>query len=153
GLLRPGGSAHLSTITFEATLVLVLFTDAMAVNRGSWRTEIALPARLLGVGLPLTIVLGWLLSAVLFGGMSFWEAAVVGTILAPTDAALGLAVVSIPRVPELIRQALNVESGLNDGIALPVLLVFIGLAEHSSQETMFVVVFMKALVLAAAIGA
>ena len=98
-------------------------------------------------------MLGWLLAAVLFHALSIWEAATVGAILAPTDAALGQAVVSNPRVPELIRQALNVESGLNDGIALPVLLVFVGLAEHASEETIFVVVFLKALVLAAAIGA
>jgi NhaP-type Na+/H+ or K+/H+ antiporter len=153
GVLTSHANTHVYTGVFEATLVLVLFTDAMAVNRGSWRSEIALPTRLLGIGLPLTIVLGWLLAAVLFHALSIWEAAIVGAILAPTDAALGQAVVSNPRVPELIRQALSVESGLNDGIALPVLLVFIGLAEHSSEETMFVVVFLKALVLAAAIGA
>jgi len=153
GVLTLYANQHVYTTVFEATLVLVLFTDAMAVNRGSWRSEIALPTRLLGIGLPLTIVLGWVLAAVLFHVLSIWEAAVVGAILAPTDAALGQAVVSNPRVPELIRQALNVESGLNDGIALPVLIVFVGLAEHSSEETMFVVVFLKALVLAGAIGA
>ena len=152
GVLTTRANQHVYTSVFEATLVLALFTDAMAVNRGSWRSEIALPTRLLGIGLPLTIVLGWLLAAVLFHALSIWEAAIVGAILAPTDAALGQAVVSNPRVPELIRQALNVESGLNDGIALPVLLVFVGLAEHSSEETIFVVVFLKALVLAAAIG-
>ena len=87
----------------------------------------------------------------LFGKLDIWEAALVGTILAPTDAALGLAVVSNPRVPELIRQALNVESGLNDGIALPFLTVFLAFAEHSGGEgIVFVVVFLKALVLAAA---
>jgi NhaP-type Na+/H+ or K+/H+ antiporter len=153
GVLKSYTNQHIYTTVFEATLVLVLFTDAMAVNRASWRSEIALPTRLLGIGLPLTIVLGWVLAAVLFHALSLWEAAVVGAILAPTDAALGQAVVSNPRVPELIRQALSVESGLNDGIVLPVLIVFIGLAEHSSEETMFVVVFLKALVLAAAIGA
>ncbi len=153
GVLTTRANQHVYTSVFEATLVLVLFTDAMAVNRSSWRSEIALPTRLLGIGLPLTIMLGWLLAAVLFHALSIWEAAIVGAILAPTDAALGQAVVSNPRVPELIRQALNVESGLNDGIALPVLLLFVGLAEHSSGETIFVVVFLKALVLAAAIGA
>jgi NhaP-type Na+/H+ or K+/H+ antiporter len=153
GLLHSTETGHLSTITFEATLVLVLFTDAMAVNRGAWRSEIALPSRLLGIGLPLTIVAGWCVAAVLFGGLSFWEAGIVGAILAPTDAALGLAVVSNPRVPEVVRQALNVESGLNDGIVLPILLVFVGLAEHSSDHTMFVVVFLKAVVYAAVVGA
>jgi len=153
GLLSATGDRHLYTVTFEATLVLVLFTDAMAVNRGPWRSEVALPGRLLGIGLPLTIVIGWLLAAVMFGALSIWEAAVVGVILAPTDAALGLAVVSNPRVPELVRQALNVESGLNDGIVLPILLVFLGLAEHSTDHTMVVAVFFKAIVFATAIGA
>jgi len=152
GVLTSYDNQHVYTTVFEATLVLVLFTDAMAVSRGSWRSEVALPTRLLGIGLPLTIVLGWVIAAVAFHELSIWEAAIVGAILAPTDAALGQAVVSNPRVPELIRQALNVESGLNDGIVLPVLIVFIGLAEHSSEGTMFVVVFLKALVLAAAIG-
>lgn len=152
GLLHARTDPHLYTLTFEATLVLVLFTDAMAVNRGSWRSEVGLPTRLLGIGLPLTIAAGWGLAAVLFGKLDIWEAALVGTILAPTDAALGLAVVSNPRVPELIRQALNVESGLNDGIALPFLTVFLAFAERSGGEGI-VTVFLKALVLAALIGA
>jgi len=152
GLLGAASAHEVTTLTFEVTLVLVLFTDAMAVNRGSLRTEVALPGRLLVVGLPLTILLGWALAALIFRGLDLWEAAIVGAILAPTDAALGLAVVSNPRVPELIRQALNVESGLNDGIVVPILLVFVGLAEQSSGEQMFVVVFLKAVLLAAAIG-
>ena len=152
GIMSGTGNHHVATVTFEATLVLVLFTDAMAVNRGSWRSEVALPARLLGIGLPLTIALGWLLAAAMFGRLSIWEAAIVATILAPTDAALGQAVVSNPRVPEVIRQALNVESGLNDGIVLPILLVFLALAEHATEHTVFVVVFLKAVLLAAGIG-
>src|SRR5207247_3967776 len=111
------------------------------------------PTRLLGIGLPLTIAIGWVLAAVLFGALDIWEAALVGTILAPTDAALGLAVVSNPRVPALVRQGLNVESGLNDGIALPFLTVFLAFAEHTHGSDAFVVVFMKALVLAAVLGA
>jgi len=153
GVLGASDAHALTTVTFEVTLVLVLFTDAMAVNRGSsLRSEVALPGRLLVIGLPLTILLGWALAAVMFRELDFWEAAIVGAILAPTDAALGLAVVSNPRVPELIRQALNVESGLNDGIVLPILVVFVGLAEHSSGEQMFVLVFLRAVLLAAAIG-
>jgi NhaP-type Na+/H+ or K+/H+ antiporter len=152
GLLHSRTEPHLYTLTFESTLVLVLFTDAMAVNTGSWRSEVGLPTRLLGIGLPLTIAVGWGLAALLFGKLDIWEAALVGTILAPTDAALGLAVVSNPRVPELIRQGLNVESGLNDGIALPFLTVFLAFAEHTSGGDSFLVVFLKALVLAAALG-
>jgi sodium/hydrogen antiporter len=151
-LLRPRTDPHLYTLTFETTLVLVLFTDAMAVNTGSWRSEVGLPSCLLGIGLPLTIAAGWGVAAVLFGKLDIWEAAIVGTILAPTDAALGQAVVSNPRVPELVRQALNVEGGLNDGIALPFLTVFLAFAEHSGGGDGFVAVFLKALVLAAVLG-
>jgi sodium/hydrogen antiporter len=152
GILKGAAGHHVTTVVFEATLVLVLFTDAMAVNRGAWRSEVSLPVRLLGIGLPLTIAMGWIAAALVFGRLSIWEAAIVATILAPTDAALGQAVVSNPRVPELVRQALNVESGLNDGIVLPVLLVFLALAEHATEHTVFVVVFLKAVLLAAGIG-
>jgi NhaP-type Na+/H+ or K+/H+ antiporter len=152
GALGASTSHEVATLTFEVTLVLVLFTDAMAVNRGSLRSGAALPGRLLVVGLPLTIILGWALAALMFRGLDLWEAAIVGAILAPTDAALGLAVVSNPRVPELIRQALNVESGLNDGIVLPILLVFVALAEHATGDRTFVMVFLRAVLLAAAIG-
>jgi sodium/hydrogen antiporter len=78
--------------------------------------------------MPLTIALGTLIGILLFPNFSIWEACILAVILAPTDAALGQAVVSNPRVPIRIRQALNVESGLNDGIAVPVILVFISLA-------------------------
>ena len=112
----------------ELTLILVLFTDAARINLNALRRDYHLPLRLLGISLPLTIAFGTLLGAVLFDYLEFWEAAVVAAILAPTDAALGQTVVSNPRVPVRIRQALNVESGLNDGLALPIVLVFLALA-------------------------
>ncbi len=115
---------ELLSLVLTGTLVIVLFTDASAINSSNWRDDI-LPARLLGIGLPLAIGLGWLLAAVLLGTLEIWEAAVLGTMLAPTDAALGKAVVSNERVPSRIRQALNIESGLNDGISLPLFLVFL----------------------------
>jgi NhaP-type Na+/H+ or K+/H+ antiporter len=115
----------------EATLVLVLFSDAMGINISHWREEASLPGRLLGIGLPLTLFAGWGVALVLFGDLGLWEAGLVAIILAPTDAALGQAVVSNPRVPERIRQGLNVESGLNDGIALPVFFVFLEAAKAS----------------------
>lgn len=117
------------TLLLEATLVLVLFTDAMGINTSRWREEASVPGRLLGIGLPLTLFAGWALALMLFGDLELWEAGLVAIILAPTDAALGQAVVSNPRVPERIRQGLNVESGLNDGIALPVFFVFLEAAE------------------------
>jgi NhaP-type Na+/H+ or K+/H+ antiporter len=106
----------------EVTLILVLFTDAARIDLKLLRREHDLPVRLLLIGLPLTIVLGAAVAVPLFTGLSFWECAVLAAILAPTDAALGQAVVSSSVVPVRIRQALNVESGLNDGIALPVVL-------------------------------
>ena len=115
-------------ILAEATLVLVLFTDASRIDlKLLWR-DYHLPLRLLGIGLPLTIAFGALIAAVMFEQLTFWEAAVAAAILAPTDAALGQAVVNSPRVPVRIRQALNVESGLNDGMALPFVLILLSLA-------------------------
>jgi sodium/hydrogen antiporter len=113
----------------EATLTLVLFTDAVRVNRGRLRHESALPTRLLGVGLPLTIVAGTLAALVLFPQLNLWTAAALATMLAPTDAALGLPVVTSPRLPSRIRQGLNVESGLNDGVCVPLLIIFLTIAQ------------------------
>ncbi len=108
----------------ELTLVLVLFTDATRIDLKLLRREHDLPVRLLLVGMPLTILFGLAVASGLFPHLTFWEAALLAAVLAPTDAALGQAVVSSPRVPVRIRQTLNVESGLNDGIALPLVLVF-----------------------------
>jgi NhaP-type Na+/H+ or K+/H+ antiporter len=112
----------------EATLVLVLFTDAARIDLSLLRRDFGLPVRMLSVGLPLTILAGMGVAIAIFPEFSIWEAAILATILAPTDAALGQAVVSAKAVPVRIRQALNVESGLNDGIALPILMLFIALA-------------------------
>ena len=117
----------------EATLVLVLFADASVIDLQALRKNLNVPLRLLGIGLPLSIVLGTLAASVLFPNLSVWHAALIAAILAPTDAALGQAVVSNPGVPSRIRQALNVESGLNDGICLPFVFMFLALAagDHS----------------------
>jgi len=112
----------------ELTLILVLFTDASRIELRLLRREHALPVRLLLIGLPLTILAGTLLGRLLFPAWSVLDAAVLATILAPTDAALGQQVVSNPAVPVRIRQALNIESGLNDGMVLPVLLIVLSLA-------------------------
>ena len=112
----------------EVTLILVLFSDAVRIDLRLLRRDHNLPVRMLLIGMPLTIVLGTLVGLALPLGLSLWEAALLAAILAPTDAALGLLVVSSPLVPTRIRQALNVESGLNDGIALPVVLIFASLA-------------------------
>ena len=117
----------------EITLILVLFTDAARIDLGQLRREHNIPVRLLIIGMPLTVILGTALAAVLFADLSLWECAVLAIILAPTDAALGQAVVSSPKVPVRIRQALNVESGLNDGIALPLVLIILSLSSVTEQ--------------------
>jgi NhaP-type Na+/H+ or K+/H+ antiporter len=112
----------------EIALVVVLFADASRVDLSTLRENSGLPARLLGIGMPLTIALGTAAGALLLTEIEFWEAAMVAAVLAPTDAALGQAVVSSERVPKRIRQAINVESGLNDGLSIPFLFLFTGLA-------------------------
>jgi NhaP-type Na+/H+ or K+/H+ antiporter len=113
----------------ELTLTLVLFADASRIDVSALRREYTVPARLLGIGLPLTILAGWALGAGMFGSVSAAEVLILAVILAPTDAALGQAVVTDPRLPSRIRQGLNVESGLNDGICVPLLFIALALAE------------------------
>lgn len=112
----------------ETTLALVLFTDASRINLGVLRRELAVPLRLLGIGLPLTIVAGTAAAFLLVPGLSVVEAALLAIAVAPTDAALGQTVVSDERVPSRIRQGLNVESGLNDGLCVPLLLIALAFA-------------------------
>ena len=117
----------------EATLAFVLFCDASRIDLKELRREVGLPARLLGVGLPLTIVLGALAAAALFDQLSLEEAVILAVVLAPTDAALGQAVVTEPRIPGRVRQGLNVESGLNDGICVPLLFAAVAVADVESE--------------------
>ena len=113
----------------EVTLTLVLFTDASRIDLGVLRRELAFPARLLGIGLPLTILAGVGAAVGLFGELLVVEAVLLAIVLAPTDAALGQAVVTDPRLPSRIRQGLNVESGLNDGLCVPLLFIALAIAE------------------------
>jgi len=119
----------------EAGLVLLLFTDATRTDLSLLRKIRDLPARLLGPGLLMTIGLGAVLALLLFGHLSLWEACIVGAILAPTDAGLGAVIVQSPRVPERIREALNVEAGLNDGLSVPFLLFFIALLDAAGGSS------------------
>ncbi len=123
------------TILVEATLVLVLFTDAVRIDLRALRRESWLPTRLLGVGLPLTVLAGTGVALVVLGDLSIGEAALLAAVLAPTDAALGQAVVSDRRLPVRLRQGLNVESGLNDGIALPLVTVLIAVVGAELGDT------------------
>ena len=122
----------------EFTLVLVLFSDASRVGLRDLRHDMGLCLRLLVVGLPLTIGLGTLLAFALLPGISGWLALVAGAALAPTDAALGANMMTNPAVPARIRRLINVESGLNDGIATPFVLIAVagaGTAEHAAGPT------------------
>lgn len=118
----------------ELTLALVLFTDAAGADLGVLKKFGRLPVRLLLVGLPLTILLGFGIGALFFPKLSLFEVALLATMLAPTDAALGKAVVTNETVPNAVRQGLNVESGLNDGICVPILFVFLALATGKVGE-------------------
>ncbi len=128
GLLDLGVDAEEIRTIAELTLALVLFTDASNADLTVLRRAVRLPRRLLLVGLPLTIALGVGAGAPLFPELGWLELAVLATMLAPTDAALGKAVVTNPVVPAPVREGLNVESGLNDGICVPVLFTFLALA-------------------------
>jgi len=124
--------SHVMRLLAEIALSLLLFADASRIDLLAMRREYVLPARLLGIGLPLTILVGWALAAVVFGSLSWTEALILAVILAPTDAALGESVVTDSRLPSRIRQSLNVESGLNDGICVP--LLFIALASAAAED-------------------
>jgi NhaP-type Na+/H+ or K+/H+ antiporter len=112
----------------EFTLALLLFSDASRVNVVQLRKDVYFPIRLLGIGLPLSIILGSLLAAWMFDDLSWALAGFVGATLAPTDAALSAQVVNDKRIPLRLRRALNVESGLNDGIATPIVAFALALA-------------------------
>jgi len=117
----------------EATLTLVLFSDASRIDVGRLRRTAGVPIRLLSAGLPLTIALGAVAAVGVFGQLRLSEALILAIVLAPTDAALGQAVIVHPRVPPRIRQGLNVESGLNDGICVPLLFAAVALADAGSE--------------------
>ncbi len=119
GLLGVSFTSEATLLLTELTLAMLLFADAATIPFGAVRADLRLPGRLLGIGLPLTMVAGAVMAKLLFPDMTWAGAALIACILAPTDAALGLAVVTNKAVPARIRRGLNVESGLNDGIATP----------------------------------
>lgn len=112
----------------EITLVVVLFTDAAATDFSSFRRAGNLPLRMLLIGMPLAVGLGTLAALALFPGWSMWEAALLAAILTPTDAALGQSVIENETIPDRVRTAIGSESGLNDGLALPLVVLFAALA-------------------------
>ena len=128
GLVDVGLETESVKLLAEITLAFVLFTDASTVDVDGLRRDAGLIGRLLAIGLTLTILAGGLLGTLIFPELPLATALLIGAILAPTDAALGMAVVGNPAVPIRVRRVLNVESGLNDGIATPFVVLFIALA-------------------------
>jgi NhaP-type Na+/H+ or K+/H+ antiporter len=135
GVLQPRIDKEGLKILAELTLAIVLFSDAANADLKVLRAYEGLPLRLLLIGLPLTILSGWLAGIWLFPQVPLLELAILATLLAPTDAALGKAVVSNPKVPAPVREGLNVESGLNDGICVPVLLMFLALLVEEQTQS------------------
>ena len=118
----------------ELGLVLLLFTDASRTSLDVLKDIRNLPSRLLSTGMLLTILLGALGALVIFRQLSIWEAGILAAILAPTDAGLGQIIVTSPRVPLKVREALNVEAGLNDGLSVPFLLFFIAMTGPGGES-------------------
>ncbi|AYN10850.1 sodium:proton antiporter [Pseudomonas alloputida] len=137
GLLNLSLDRNDLRLLAELTLSIVLFNDAAKANLAQLRQSRSLPLRLLTLGLPLTLIAGWLAAWLMFPRMPWLEMALLSTILAPTDAALGKAVVSNPDVPADVRESLNVESGLNDGICVPVLLLLLALLTEAHSTMPF----------------
>lgn len=127
GLRERPGDLEVFLRVAEVGLVLLLFTDASRTDLRVLRSIRNLPVRLLSGGMLGTILVGVLAARLIFPSLSLWEAGILAAILAPTDAGLGQVIVNSPRVPLTIRQALNVEAGLNDGLSVPFLLFFIAL--------------------------
>lgn len=141
---QGGISADIFLRLAEIGLVLLLFTDASRTDLNVLRSIRNIPVRLLSTGMLLTIIMGAVAALLVFPNLSIWEAGILAAILAPTDAGLGQIIVNSPYVPLRIRQALNVEAGLNDGLSVPFLLFFMALAAagaggHDASLTRFLV--------------
>jgi len=128
--LRP--DSELLVRFLQAALGMMLFVDASSLDLRSVSLRAALAGRLLGIGLPLTVIAGAIVALAIWPGIDLWQAALAGAMLAPTDALLAHAAVADPRVPAVVRNALNVEGGLNDGLALPLVTTFIAIGLAAS---------------------
>lgn len=133
-LLDEGPKAGYVKVLAELTLMLVLFIDASTIDREKLKLDRGLPIRLLGIGLPITMIIGALIAIPIFPEEKIIALVLMAFILSPTDAALGQAVVTGQQVPQRIRQTINVESGLNDGIALPPILVCLAILSGDAGE-------------------
>lgn len=141
-------------VLVDLTLALILFIDAANTDLTVLRRQWKIPTRMLLVGLPGAIALGFLAAIVLFDSLTLYEAAILATLLAATDAALGKAVVTNPSVPSRLREGLNCESGLNDGLCVPILLLFIALAHGQTDggTNLAITLLLEELGIGAAVG-
>jgi sodium/hydrogen antiporter len=152
GVLHLTAGAELVKVVAELTLALLLFSDASTIRIRDAGGDARLPGRLLGIGLPLTIGLGTVLARLVLSA-SWAESALIGSMLAPTDSALGLAVVTNKMVPARIRRALNIESGLNDGIVTPFVVFFLAVVAAEAEHQHWILGGVKQIVLALVFGA
>jgi NhaP-type Na+/H+ or K+/H+ antiporter len=134
GWFTGGATRTNFRVLADLSLTLILFIDAANADLGILKRQFRIPSRMLLIGLPGAIALGFGFALLIFDQLTFYEAAILGTMLAATDAALGKAVITNKSVPPRVREGLNVESGLNDGLCVPVLFVFIALAEAADGE-------------------
>ena len=145
GLSYSEGGLH---VLAELTLILVLAADASQISFDELKKQKSIPVRLLFIALPLIMLTGTVAAHFVFS-IGWYEAALIAAILAPTDAALGASVLADKTVPSKIRQGLNVESGLNDGIALPAVLFFacfFNIAHQTSGENWLVFLSLQVII-------
>lgn len=155
GLFQMDVRGELIHVLTEVTLILILFVDASTINLKQLIQDRAIPTRMLGLGLPLTMVLGSLVAYLIFPELSIWMLLLMALILSPTDAALGQAVVKSEKVPERVRRWISVESGLNDGIALPPIFACIAalsIGQAGAEEQRWFAFLLQQVVFGAVIG-
>ncbi len=148
-------NSELVQIVAEFALIIVLFSDASGLSLKNLRKEWSIPVRLLFVGLPITIVVAALMAKEIFPGETTLYLLMMAVILAPTDAALGKAVVTDKTVPEEIRSSINVESGLNDGIVFPILITVLAMivsGHEQAQDNSWITYVAQQIILGALIG-
>ena len=156
GFVKLGQAEEALHVLAEITLVVVLFSDAAMLDLRALRRRLAWPERMLIGGLPLAMLFGFVVGMILLPEWPYWEIALLAAILAPTDAALGQAVVTNEQVPEPVREALTVESGVNDGLALPAVLMFACLAVgglHDNVQSNWLVFALEQIGVGAVVGA
>jgi NhaP-type Na+/H+ or K+/H+ antiporter len=155
GWFKDGVTNNDLRMMADLTLALILFIDASNADISVLKRQYKIPLRMLLIGLPGVIVLGFGFAVLLFDGISLFEAAILAAMLAATDAALGKAVITNKAVPSRIREGLNVESGLNDGICVPIVLFFIALAvseTHGESEVTALALLAKELGIGLVVG-